>query len=170
MVGHGAVDGVALLGGEVLGDGVVAVIVVQVANNAGSTHHEQAHHQHNLLAPDFQPLALVVEHSIPVQDGSQEGEEEGQQDRFDGEHEQVLQDVGNLEHHIRLAQDHLVIQQHERCIEQDVDKQVNAEAAENHPGGSELDPVQKQCKNQTAADFRQNEREEIGTVGGQNAA
>ena len=170
MVGHGAVDGVALFVGEVLGDGVGAVVVVQVTHHAGHTDGKQHHQQGNLLAPDFQALALVVNHAVAVQNRGQDGQEDGQQYRFDGEHKQVLGNLGNLEHHIGLAHDHLVVQIHKGSVQQDVHKQIDAEPAENHPGGGELYPVQKQGKNQAAADFRQNKGEEIGAAGNQDTA
>ena len=105
----------------------------------------------------------------PVGNGLHHGQKQGQHHGLNGEHEQVLENVGHGEH-IELAAHHeLVVEHHQRGLQQNVHEQADAEPAQHHPGGGELHPVQKQGENQAARDFRQHEGQEIGIPGQQHA-
>src|SRR5699024_6458072 len=99
-----------LFGGVAGGGGGVLVVVRQVAYNAAAAEDEQQNQQGNLLFGKVQAGFAVVGQLHPVGDGLHEGQENGQQYGLNGEHEQILENLGHGQY-IALSTHHYLIVQ-----------------------------------------------------------
>ena len=170
---HLAVNAVALFLGEAAGDGVVVIVIEEVAKQDGRADGEQGHQGEDVFFIKLQAVLIrgaVIGQLHPVGHRDHHRQEEGQQEGLDWEHAQVLDGGGNDHGNIGLAQQHLIVPAHDSAVEDDVHKQIHGEPGQHHPGGGDLRPVEEHGEEHGAGHLHEHAGEEVSALGEQQAA
>ena len=158
---HGFVFLDPFLGGVAGGEGSGVIVIEQVSRNTTAAENEQGKQQRELSFGELQTGFRVVSQLQLVGDGLHDRQEQRQHHRFDGEHEEVLDDLGYGQHIAGAAHHQFIVEHHDGSLQKDIHKQTDAEPAQGHPGGGHLCPVEEEGKDHTARDFRQGEGRKI---------
>ena len=141
----------------------------QVGEQGSNAHQNQNDQQSDLLLVEVELGGGGIGQLHPVGDGLDGGQKHGQGHGLQGEHEQVLENAGQGQHNIVVAV-HDILEQHiNGGLQQDVDKQTDAETAEDDLGGGDLLAVEEQGEDDGAGDLRQHIGQEVGIATEHNA-
>ena len=140
--------------------GVVARVVVIpcIARRSARADDQQRQQEGDEAAGDLQLLRRLIRQLHAVGQRGNDVQEQDEKQRLDREEHEVLADARQVEDRIGLAKDHLVIQQHDRRLDDDVHEEAHAEAGERHTKVRQRRTVQEQSKDQGTGDLREDER------------
>ena len=143
--------------------GVIARVVVIpcIARRSARADDQQRQQEGDEAAGDLQLLRRLIRQPHAVGQRGDNVQEQDEKQRLDREEHEVLADARQVKDRIGLAKDHLVIQQHDRRLDDDVHEEAHAEAGERHAKVRQRRTVQEQSKDQGTGDLREDEREEV---------
>ena len=142
------------------GEGSGVIVIAQISGHTAAAKDEQNSQQSDLSAGEESLVsqltggrcfgAGIVGQLQPVGDWLNEGQENSEHHRLDGEHKQILDDFGNGEHIAGAAHHHFVIEHHQRGLQEHIHQQTDGKPAQDHSGGGHSGPVQEQGEEHAA--------------------